>query len=60
MQEQEEKRRENGGPEERQFGESRVIDSRHLFADRREVQIRHRGESYRLLMTKNGKLILNK
>lgn len=37
-----------------------VVESAHLFADRREVLIRHRGEIYRLLMTKNGKLILNK
>jgi hemin uptake protein HemP len=37
-----------------------VVDSAQLFADRREVQIRHRGDLYRLLMTKNGKLILNK
>lgn len=37
-----------------------VVDSAQLFADRREVRIRHRGEVYRLLMTKNGKLILNK
>ncbi len=37
-----------------------VLDSAQLFADHREVCIRHRGEFYRLLMTKNGKLILNK
>lgn len=37
-----------------------VLDSAQLFADRREVRIRHRGECYRLLMTKNGRLILNK
>jgi hemin uptake protein HemP len=37
-----------------------VLDSANLFADRREVRIRHRGDIYRLLMTKNGKLILNK
>jgi len=37
-----------------------VLDSAHLFTDRREVRIRHRGEFYRLLITRNGKLILNK
>ena len=37
-----------------------VIDSAQLFADRKEVQIRHAGEVYRLRVTKNGKLILNK
>jgi len=37
-----------------------VLDSAQLFADRREVRIRHQGEFYRLLLTRNGKLILNK
>lgn len=37
-----------------------VIDSACLFADRREIQIRHQGELYRLRITRNGKLILNK
>jgi hemin uptake protein HemP len=37
-----------------------VIDSARLFAGRREIQIRHQGKLYRLLITKNGKLILNK
>lgn len=36
------------------------IESSRLFADRKEVRIRHRGEIYRLRVTKNGKLILNK
>jgi hemin uptake protein HemP len=36
------------------------IDSARLFADRKEVHIRHEGEFYRLLVTRNGKLILNK
>ncbi len=37
-----------------------VLDTANLFADRREVRIRHQGEFYRLLITRNGKLILNK
>ena len=40
--------------------DSVVIESVHLFADHKEVQIRHRGEIYRLRLTRNGKLILNK
>ncbi len=38
----------------------RVIESTRLFGERREVGIRHRGEVYRLRVTRNGKLILNK
>lgn len=38
----------------------RVVDSADLFGERREVGIRHRGEVYRLRVTRNGKLILNK
>ena len=37
-----------------------VIDSAYLLAGRKEVQIRHDGQLYRLRLTKNGKLILNK
>jgi len=37
-----------------------VIESECLFAGRKEVQIHHAGEVYRLRVTKNGKLILNK
>ena len=37
-----------------------VIESADLFADRKELEILHRGERYRLRVTKNGKLILNK
>ena len=40
--------------------ESIVIDSTQLFSDKKEVQIRHDGQIYRLRVTKNGKLILNK
>ena len=38
----------------------KVIDSRELFRDRQEIQIRHQGELYRLRLTRNGRLILNK
>ena len=37
-----------------------VIDSAYLLAGHKEVQISHAGEIYRLRVTKNGKLILNK
>lgn len=37
-----------------------VIDAGELFAGRREVGIRHAGQVYRLRITRNGKLILNK
>ena len=36
------------------------ITSQELLGDRREIEIRHDGESYRLRITKNGKLILHK
>ncbi len=39
---------------------TRVIDSQELFADQKEIQIRHAGEIYRLRLTRNGRLILNK
>ena len=45
---------------DRLLGEKVIIDSAYLFADRKEVQIHHEGELYRLRVTKNGKLILNK
>ena len=38
----------------------RVIGSRDLFGDSREVAIEHDGAIYRLKITKQGKLILNK
>ena len=37
-----------------------IIESNYLFAEREEVQIHHGGDIYRLRLTKNGKLILNK
>jgi len=40
--------------------EDRVIDSRTLFGQSREVRITHNGESYSLRLTRLGKLILTK
>ena len=36
------------------------IDSKELLQGRRMVVINHRGEQYRLIETRNGKLILQK
>ncbi len=44
----------------KQWRESGTIESIHLFGKRTEIQIEHEGELYRLRITKNGKLILNK
>ncbi len=38
----------------------RILSSRDLFADVREIVIEHEGEHYRLRATKKGKLILTK
>ena len=38
----------------------RIIESRVLFGKRKEVAIEHDGAIYRLKITKQGKLILNK
>lgn len=38
----------------------RVIESRSLFDGDREIGIDHRGSIYRLRITRQGKLILNK
>ncbi len=38
----------------------RYIDSRALFAGEHEIGIVHAGETYRLRITRQGKLILNK
>lgn len=38
----------------------RVVDSRALFASEHEIGIVHAGETYRLRITRQGKLILNK
>ena len=48
-----------GGAAVRRLAGVPVIDSEQLLADRKEVQIHHAGEVYRLRVTKNGKLILN-
>jgi hemin uptake protein HemP len=40
--------------------DERVIDSRTLFGQAREIRIAHNGESYSLRMTRLGKLILTK
>ena len=38
----------------------RIVNSGDLLNGKRELLIRHRGEIYRLLLTRNGKLILQK
>mgnify|MGYP001548190741 CR=1 FL=1 len=38
----------------------RSVDSTELFAGRSEIEIVHQGNVYRLKITKQGKLILNK
>jgi hemin uptake protein HemP len=38
----------------------RVLDTRALFGEQTEVRLHHRGEEYRLRITKQGKLILTK
>lgn len=42
------------------LGNRRLISSADLFKGEREVIIRHENQDYRLLITKAGKLILNK
>ena len=37
-----------------------VVESDQLFDGRTEVRVRHRGEEYRLRITRQGKLILTK
>ncbi|QDT70283.1 Hemin uptake protein hemP [Planctomycetes bacterium MalM25] len=39
---------------------TRVVDSAELFGEARTVLIQHAGEQYRLIVTKNDKLILQK
>lgn len=41
-------------------GASLPLDSQQLLQGRRELQIRHQGEIYRLQQTRQGKLILTK
>lgn len=45
---------------ELQLKEERVLDSQELFGGSRTVVINHQGVQYRLIMTKQGKLVLNK
>lgn len=37
-----------------------VIESSQLFEESNEIMIRHKGAVYRLRITRNGKLIMNK
>ena len=37
-----------------------VVESDRLFDGRTEIRVRHRGEEYRLRITRQGKLILTK
>ena len=43
-----------------EFLVKRIVHSHELFQGRREVIIEHESNLYRLLITKSGKLILNK
>lgn len=49
----------DGAPAPRGAGE-RVIDSRALLGEGRQLRITHNGESYALRLTRLGKLILTK
>jgi len=49
-----------GDEDSRESTRMDVVDSRDLFRGRHELQIRHEGEVYRLRVTRNGRLILNK
>ncbi|HRR34660.1 MAG TPA: hemin uptake protein HemP [Kiritimatiellia bacterium] len=37
-----------------------VLETKRLFARRKVVTLRHEGTDYRLCLTRNGKLLLNK
>lgn len=37
-----------------------VVDAAELFGESNEVRVRHRGQEYRLRITRSGKLILTK
>lgn len=45
---------------ERWLHNAGIIESDYLFYGRNEIEIRHAGALYRLRLTRNGKLILNK
>jgi hemin uptake protein HemP len=55
-----EKRRDPSGLRERDASGPRVIESLDLFEGGTEVVILHRGDNYRLRLTRQDKLILNK
>ncbi|OHB50447.1 MAG: hypothetical protein A2Y10_16815 [Planctomycetes bacterium GWF2_41_51] len=40
--------------------ETRLLESSQLFGSDNEIMIRHQGSVYRLRITRNGKLIMNK
>ena len=40
--------------------ENRLYESPQLFGSRNEIMIRHKGEIYRIRITRNDKLIMNK
>lgn len=42
------------------LGDVKAVDSADLFAGRNEIRLHHRGEEYRLRITRQGKLILTK
>ncbi|MEQ8480589.1 MAG: hemin uptake protein HemP [Hoeflea sp.] len=44
----------------RQAADGEILDSRKLFGSRTEIGILHDGSLYRLKITRQGKLILNK
>ncbi|MEN1678976.1 MAG: hemin uptake protein HemP [Planctomycetota bacterium] len=50
----------SSNPNRPETGGARVLESSDLFAGDTKVFIRHANELYRLLKTKNGKLILQK
>ncbi len=53
----------DGGSDEgkcRSGSDRGAFDSRDLFRGRQEIEIIHEGEVYRLRLTRNGRLILNK
>lgn len=51
----------NPGPEESPLSrETREVKSDELLQGQRELLIQHDGETYRLRLTRNGKLILHK
>lgn len=60
MTDQEQKPQLHTAPQEHGEGESGVFRSEELLAGRREIIILHNDDRYRLLVTRNGKLILQK